>query len=142
MDSWLLSDDERDLGVSQTGLWGSMVCCWKWLKGFCIDFMVRFGYSDEERLKKLQELRAELESELAYYKEGRAPGASVAFVMFRDVYTTNKDVQDFQNEKRMRIGKFFSVMELRLRRNQWKVKRTRSFCLSNYWKLSCSQTNI
>jgi len=133
IDSRLLPDDERDGGVSHTGLWGSIVCCWKWLKGFCVHLTERFGYSDEERLRKLQELRAELESELAEYKEGRAPGAGVAFVMFRDVYTANKAVQDFQNEKRRRIGKFFSVMELRLRRNQWKVERA-PLATDIYWK--------
>ncbi|KAK7376152.1 hypothetical protein VNO78_35006 [Psophocarpus tetragonolobus] len=120
-------------GARATGFWGSVDCCWKWLKGLCADIMGRFGYTDEERLRKLQELRAELESELADYKEGRAPGAGVAFVMFRDVYTANKAVQDFQNEKRRRIGKFFSVMELRLRRNQWKVERA-PLATDIYWK--------
>jgi len=66
-------------------------------------------------------------------KEGRTPGAVVAFVMFRDVYTANKAVQDFQNEKRRRIGKFFSVMELRLQRNQWKVERA-PLATDIYWK--------
>ena len=89
--------------------------------------------SKKVRLRKLQESRAELESEVADYKEGRAPGAGVAFVMFRDVYTANKAVQDFQNEKRRRIGKFFSVMELRLRRNQWKVERA-PLATDIYWK--------
>ncbi|KAL9327169.1 hypothetical protein ACSQ67_007814 [Phaseolus vulgaris] len=133
IDSRLLPDDERDGGVSHTGLWASVVCCWKWLKGFCVDFIRRFGYSDEERLRKLQEQRADLESELAQYKEGCAPGAGVAFVMFKDVYTANKAVQDFQNEKSRRIGKFFSVMELRLRRNQWKVERA-PLASDIYWK--------
>jgi hypothetical protein len=85
--------------------------------------MERFGFTEEERLRRLQELRAELETELAAYKEGRAPGAGVAFVMFKDVYTANKAVQDFRNEKKRRFGKFFSLVELRLQRNQWKVER-------------------
>ncbi|XP_059438140.1 CSC1-like protein At4g35870 [Corylus avellana] len=85
--------------------------------------MERFGFTEEERLRRLQELRAELETELASYKEGRAPGAGVAFVMFKDVYTANKAVQDFRNEKKRRFGKFFSLVELRLQRNQWKVER-------------------
>ncbi|KAK7360259.1 hypothetical protein VNO77_02242 [Canavalia gladiata] len=133
MDSRLLPEDGEDGGHVPRGLWGSVVCCWKWLKGVCADIMARFGYTDEERLRKLQELRAELESELADYKEGHAPGAGVAFVMFRDVYTANKAVQDFQNEKRRRIGKFFSLMELRLRRNQWKVERA-PLATDIYWK--------
>ncbi|KAL2333841.1 hypothetical protein Fmac_015054 [Flemingia macrophylla] len=137
IDSRLLPDDDGGGSIGTTpnaaGFWGSVVWCWKRLKGVCFDFMGRFGYSDEERLRKLQELRAELESELADYKEGHAPGAGVAFVMFRDVYTANKAVQDFRNEKRRRIGKFFSVMELRLRRNQWKVERA-PVATDIYWK--------
>ncbi|KAJ1380033.1 Calcium-dependent channel, 7TM region, putative phosphate [Sesbania bispinosa] len=134
MDSRLLPDDCDDRGGSAPqGLWGWVVCCWKQLKDVYADIMARFGYTDEERLRKLQELRAELETELAAYKEGRAPGAGVAFVMFRDVYTANKAVQDFQNEKRRRIGKFFSLVELRLRRNQWKVERA-PLATDIYWK--------
>ncbi|KAK7262994.1 hypothetical protein RJT34_30578 [Clitoria ternatea] len=131
IDSRLLPDDEDngDSVLPQRGL----IWFFRWLKGFCADVMARFGYTDEERLRKLQELRAELESELADYKEGHAPGAGVAFVMFRDVYTANKAVQDFQNEKRRRIGKFFSLTELRLRRNQWKVERA-PLATDIYWK--------
>ncbi|KAK2408782.1 calcium permeable stress-gated cation channel [Trifolium repens] len=137
MDSRLLPDDDEEDGsiggsVSQ-GLRSWVVNCWKWFKGFYADIMALFGYTDEERLRKLQELRAELETELAAYKEGRAPGAGVAFVMFKDVYTANKAVQDFQNEKKRRVGKFFSVMELRLRRNQWKVERA-PLASDIYWK--------
>ncbi|XWS42185.1 hypothetical protein CRYUN_Cryun17cG0146500 [Craigia yunnanensis] len=77
-------------------------------------------------------LRAQLETELAAYKEGRAQGAGVAFVMFKDVYTANKAVQDFWNEKKRRFGKFFSVMELQLQRNQWKVERA-PLATDIYW---------
>ncbi|KAJ9146923.1 hypothetical protein P3X46_029136 [Hevea brasiliensis] len=90
------------------------------------------GYTDEEKLRKLQEMRAELESDLAAYKEGRAPSAGVAFVIFKDVYTANKAVQDFRNEKMRRFGKFFSIMELRLQRNQWKVERA-PLATDIYW---------
>lgn len=134
MDSRLLPDDEEDgAGSTPGGWWGMVVSCWKRLKDVYDDIMARFGYSDDERLRKLQELRADLETDLAAYKEGSAPGAGVAFVMFRDVYTANKAVQDFQNEKRRRIGKFFSLMELRLRRNQWKVERA-PLATDIYWK--------
>lgn len=94
--------------------------------------MERLGFTEEERLRRLQELRAELETELAAYKEGHAPGAGVAFVMFKDVYTTNKAVQDFRNEKKRRFGKFFSLVELRLQRNQWKVERA-PLATDIYW---------
>uniref|UniRef100_A0A1J3EQG3 CSC1-like protein n=1 Tax=Noccaea caerulescens TaxID=107243 RepID=A0A1J3EQG3_NOCCA len=92
----------------------------------------RFGFTDDEKLRKLQELRADLESQLAAYKEGRAQGAGVAFVMFKDVYTANKAVQDFRNERSRRTGKFFSVTELRLQRNQWKVERA-PLATDIYW---------
>ncbi|RYR79049.1 hypothetical protein Ahy_A01g003921 isoform A [Arachis hypogaea] len=133
MDSRLLPDDDYDGGGGWKGIRHCLICCWKWWKGFCADVMAKFGYTDDERLRKLQEVRAELENELADYKEGHAPGAGVAFVMFRDVYTANKAVQDFQNEKRRRIGKFFSLLELRLRRNQWKVERA-PLATDIYWK--------
>ncbi|KAE9597903.1 hypothetical protein Lal_00029599 [Lupinus albus] len=136
IDSQLLPDDAEDDGSVQgasRGLWGWVVYCWRRLKDICDDIMARFGYTDEERLRKLQELRAELETELAEYKEGCAPGAGVAFVMFKDVYTANRAVQDFQNEKRRRIGQFFSLTELRLRRNQWKVERA-PLATDIYWK--------
>lgn len=81
------------------------------------------GFSDEDRLRKLQESRAQMEMEMAVYKEGRAKGAGVAFVVFKDVYTANKVVQDFRTEKRRRVGRFFSLTELQLQRNQWKVER-------------------
>ncbi|KAJ6915557.1 LOW QUALITY PROTEIN: hypothetical protein NC652_018254 [Populus alba x Populus x berolinensis] len=83
--------------------------------------MDKLGYMDEEKLRILLELRVELETKLAEYKEGRAPGAGVAFVIFKDVYTAKQAVQDFCNEKKRRFGKFFSVMELRLQRNHGKL---------------------
>lgn len=52
--------------------------------------------------------------------------------MFKDVYTANKAVQDFRNERSRRTGKFFSVTELRLQRNQWKVERA-PLATDIYW---------
>ncbi|KAM3757695.1 hypothetical protein ACB098_02G209000 [Castanea mollissima] len=92
----------------------------------------KLGFTDEEKLRKLQESRAKLETELAAYKEGRAQGAGVAFVVFKDVYTANKAVQDFRNERSKRFGKFFSIVELRLHRNQWKVERA-PLATDIYW---------
>ncbi|KAI9109739.1 hypothetical protein K1719_019369 [Acacia pycnantha] len=135
MDSRLLPDDSEVDGNAQDTSWslGSWVLySWKRLQDVFSDILARFGFTDEERLRKLQGLRAELETELAAYKEGRARSAGVAFVMFKDVYTANKAVQDFQNEKRRRIGKFFSLVELRLRRNQWKVERA-PLATDIYW---------
>lgn len=98
------------------GVWGKV-------KGLGADICERLGCTDEKRLRRLQELRADLETQVAAYKEGRGPGAGVAFVVFKDVYTANKAVQDFRVEKRMRIGRFFSLTELQLERNQWRVER-------------------
>lgn len=135
IDSRLLPDDcEVDgdgQGASQ-GFCGWVLYSWKRSRDIFSDILARFGYTDEERLSKLRELKAELDAELAAYKEGRARSAGVAFVMFRDVYTANKAVQDFQNEKRRRIGKFFSLVELRLQRNQWKVERA-PLATDIYW---------
>ncbi|KAJ7944115.1 CSC1-like protein [Quillaja saponaria] len=135
IDARLLPEDNEDGGnggCASHRLWVLVLGLWKRLEDTCSNIMYRLGFTDEEKLRKLQELRAELETELSAYKEGRAPGAGVAFVMFKDVYTANKAVQDFQNEKKRRIGKFFSLMELRLRRNQWKVERA-PLATDIYW---------
>ncbi|KAF5738105.1 hypothetical protein HS088_TW13G01000 [Tripterygium wilfordii] len=130
IDSRLLPDESEE--NEPKGLRGLLVYLRRKAKLLWGKIMFRLGYTDEEKLGRLQELRAELETELAAYKEGTAPGAGVAFVMFKDVYTANKAVQDFRNEKRRRIGKFFSLVELRLRRNHWKVERA-PLAADIYW---------
>ncbi|POO00798.1 Calcium-dependent channel [Trema orientale] len=130
IDSQLLPEDSED--DYSNGLWGRVHYLWKKVKDLWGQLMAGLGYSDEEKLRRLQELRAELETQLAAYKEGRALGAGVAFVVFKDVYTANKAVQDFRNEKKRRIGKFFSLMELRIQRNQWKVERA-PLATDIYW---------
>lgn len=135
IDSRLLPDESEDYGNGWNtweGFCGQIRYLWRKVTHLWDQVMALFGYTDEERLRKLQESRAELETELAAFKEGRALGAGVAFVVFKDIYTANKAVQDFQNEKRKRIGKFFSLMELRLRRNQWKVERA-PLATDIYW---------
>lgn len=135
MDSRLLVD-ESEYGESgesfAEGLWGHVVLMWRRVKYLWNQVVARLGFTDEEKLKRLQDLRADLETQLAAYKEGRALGSGVAFVMFKDVYTANKAVQDFRNEKKRRIGKFFSLMELRLERNRWKVERA-PLATDIYW---------
>ncbi|KAF5753072.1 Transmembrane protein 63C [Tripterygium wilfordii] len=130
IDSRLLPDENEENELE--GLRSRVVYLWRKVKLLWGKVMYRLGYTDEEKLGRLQELRAELETELAAYKEGTAPGAGVAFVMFKDVYTANKAVQDFRNEKKRRIGRFFSLVELRLRRNHWKVERA-PLATDTYW---------
>ncbi|XP_007046604.2 PREDICTED: CSC1-like protein At4g35870 [Theobroma cacao] len=134
IDSRLLpeEDEDEDDGNGAEGFGGKVRWLGRKVQRVLDQIMERFGFTDEEKLRKLQELRAELETELAAYKEGRAQGAGVAFVMFKDVYTANKAVQDFRNEKKRRFGKFFSVMELQLQRNQWKVERA-PLATDIYW---------
>lgn len=82
------------------------------------------GFTEEDRLRKLYNSRLVLRSKLMEYREGRAPGAGIAFVVFRDVYTTNKAVRDFQTERsKQPIGRFFPVTELQLERSRWRVER-------------------
>lgn len=135
IDSRLLPDESEDhanVWNSWEGFCERMRYLWKKVKYLWGQIMASLGYTDEERLRRLQEQRAQLETELAAFKQGRALGAGVAFVVFKDIYTANKAVQDFQNEKRKRIGKFFSLMELRLNRNQWKVERA-PLATDIYW---------
>ncbi|GMH06580.1 hypothetical protein Nepgr_008420 [Nepenthes gracilis] len=112
---------------------------WHWVHNLCkraqhlwIKVRLRLGFTDDERLRRLQELRAELETEVTAYREGRAPGAGVAFVVFKDVYTASRAVQDFRMEKKRRIGRFFPLMELQLERNRWKVERA-PLATDIYW---------
>lgn len=120
-----LADEVEDVEIAgdERGFWPRLRFLCRRAKELWYSALHELGFSDEERLRKLQELRADLEMEMAAYKEGRARGAGVAFVVFKDVYTANKAIQDFRNEKRKRIGRFFSLMELQLQRNQWKVER-------------------
>ncbi|MQL97911.1 hypothetical protein Taro_030610 [Colocasia esculenta] len=118
MDSRRLSDDSGDVDGN---IWNSL---WRKLKDIWAVVAVRFGFTDEERLRKLQNLRLDLHGKLLDYKEGRAQGAGIAFVVFKDVYTTNKAVRDFRSERKNRpIGRFFPLMELQLERSRWRVER-------------------
>ncbi|XVF59840.1 hypothetical protein PTKIN_Ptkin07bG0307800 [Pterospermum kingtungense] len=132
IDSRLLPEESEDDMNGVEGFLGWFTWLGRRMQRVMDQVMARFGFTDEKKLRKWQELRAELETELAAYKEGRAQGAGVAFVMFKDVYTANKAVQDFRNEKKRRFGKFFSVMELQLQRNQWKVERA-PLATDIYW---------
>ncbi|KAL6907433.1 hypothetical protein ACP4OV_002472 [Aristida adscensionis] len=103
----------------------------------------RLGFTDEERLRKLQTKKLVLQSRLSDYKEGRAPGAGIAFVVFKDVYTANKAVRDFRMErKKTPIGRFFPVMELQLERSRWHVERAPQ-ASDIYWNnLGLSKTSL
>ncbi|KAJ4963304.1 hypothetical protein NE237_023243 [Protea cynaroides] len=127
MDARLFSgenDDGENGGESSEGLWGWLQNLWRRMKDLWVEVVSRLGFTDEDKLKRLQDWRAELETVLAAYKEGRAQGAGIAFVIFKDVYTANKAVQDYRTEKKKKpTGQFFSVMELKLERSRWKVER-------------------
>lgn len=87
-------------------------------------FVEKLGFTEEYRLRKLQNLRLVLSTKLMDYKEGRAPGAGIAFVVFKDIYTANKAVKDFRTERKKKpIGQFFPLMELQLERSRWRVER-------------------
>ncbi|KAK6922546.1 CSC1/OSCA1-like, cytosolic domain [Dillenia turbinata] len=118
--------------VSSEGLMGMARLVWKRVNELWGLVVVKLGFTDEDKLRKLQERRAKLESDLLAYKEGRAPGAGAAFVIFKDIYAANKAVQDFQNEKKRQIGKFFSLTELQMERNRWKVERA-PLATDIYW---------
>lgn len=126
MDSQVLSEEsEYNYGEELTseGSWDKILFFWRGVKDYWMQIMTTLGFTEEERLRRLQDFRAVLETEVAAYKLGRAQGAGIAFVIFKDVYTANKAVQDFRTEKKRPIGKFFSVMELQLGRSRWKVER-------------------
>ncbi|CAH9143152.1 unnamed protein product [Cuscuta epithymum] len=125
-------EEEDEAGRGESGLLQRLRDIWRRGKEVWYHVINHLGFSFEERLRKLQELRADLEMEMAAYKDGRARGAGVAFVVFKDVYTANKAVQDLRNEKRRRYGRFFSITELQLQRNHWKVERA-PLATDIYW---------
>ncbi|KAM0000100.1 putative calcium-dependent channel, 7TM region phosphate [Helianthus debilis subsp. tardiflorus] len=135
MESRALVYEDMNYGILvdfHEGVHGKLLALWQGLKDMWRRVKDELGFSDDEKLRRLQERRADLEMEMAAYKDGRAKGAGVAFVVFKDVYTANKALQDFRNEKKKRIGKFFSVMELQLQRNHWKVERA-PLATDIYW---------
>ncbi|KAI3747698.1 hypothetical protein L6452_10288 [Arctium lappa] len=135
MESQALFYEDANYGILvdfHDGMRGRLSALWQGMKDLWRRINDELGFSDDEKLRKLQERRADLEMEMAGYKDGRAKGAGVAFVVFKDVYTANKAVQDFRNEKKRRVGKFFSVTELQLQRNHWKVERA-PLATDIYW---------
>ncbi|KNA12710.1 hypothetical protein SOVF_123470 [Spinacia oleracea] len=132
MDAHFVYGESEEEGEYLRSYEGGDGVCGK-VKRFWGEVCERIGCTDEKRLRRLQELRADLETQVAAYKEDGGPGAGVAFVVFKDVYTANKAVQDFRMEKRMRIGRFFSLTELQLERNQWRVERA-PLATDIYWR--------
>lgn len=133
--SLLLDESEFEGGLasnSMEGLQGRARDIWRKLRDMWHWIETTLGFTDEVKLRRLQDLKVDLETQVAAYREGHAPGAGVAFVIFKDVFTANKVIQDLRTEKRRRIGKFFSVMELQLERNQWKVERA-PLATDIYW---------
>lgn len=74
------------------------------------------GFTEEERLRRLEARLADLESRLAVYRNGQAQGAGVAFVIFKDVSTANRALQDIRTEQKRPVGMFVSIMELSLKK--------------------------
>ena len=123
------SNDDDDFDDS-SNCWNSLL---EFLKRSLSSAAVKFGFTDEERLRKLQNSKIDLQGRLLDYKEGRAQGAGFAFVIFKDVYTTNKAVRDLRSERKSRpIGQFFPLMELQLERSRWRVERAPS-ASDIYW---------
>jgi Calcium-dependent channel, 7TM region, putative phosphate/Cytosolic domain of 10TM putative phosphate transporter/Late exocytosis, associated with Golgi transport len=98
---------------------------WKKAKELWALMAQTIGLSDEDRLRRLHTRKLILGSRLVDYRDGNAPGAGVAFVVFKDVYSANKAVRDFRTDRRKErpVGQFFPVMELQLGRSGWKVER-------------------
>ncbi|KAL4186554.1 hypothetical protein AMTRI_Chr09g34520 [Amborella trichopoda] len=124
----LMGLSSENLGHIRNGFFARSIYLWKEslrkVKEVWAWVLVQLGFTEEERLRRLEAFQGELERELSLYKVGRAQGAGIAFVIFKDVYTVNKAVQDFKSEKKKGpIGKFFTVMELQLERSRWKVER-------------------
>lgn len=93
------------------------------LQGIKNWLLFSLGFTEEERLRRLEARLADLETRLAVYKDGQAQGAGVAFVIFKDACTANQALQDVRTEQKRPVGVFVSVTELQLERSHWKVER-------------------
>ncbi|EFJ19287.1 hypothetical protein SELMODRAFT_111363 [Selaginella moellendorffii] len=108
-DDYFFSGNDRDFFVTR---------CWN-----CILVLCRL--TPEDRLRRLAARREELESSLGAYRDGMAAGAGIAFVVFKDVFTASRALQDarMNSTRSDRLVGGFSMVEAQLSRGCWKVGR-------------------
>lgn len=85
-----------------------------------VRFLACVRCAEEDAIAKLQVKCADLESKVLPYREGKAPGAGIAFVIFKDLHTASRALQDIKSWSR---GGVPSVTETELARSHWKVER-------------------
>ncbi|KAH7425406.1 hypothetical protein KP509_11G052500 [Ceratopteris richardii] len=76
---------------------------------------------EEDAIAELQFKCSELVRELLPYKDGTAQGAGLAFVVFKDLHTASRALQDIRSWTR--VGVKSAVMECELARSKWKAER-------------------
>ncbi|EFJ10543.1 hypothetical protein SELMODRAFT_127861 [Selaginella moellendorffii] len=137
-EDYFFSGDDRDLFVDLSSSSSSHRRVswfrekWSWIKHevtrcwSCILVLCRL--TPEDRLRRLAARRGELESSLGAYRDGIATGAGIAFVVFKDVFTASRALQDarMNSTRSDRLVGGFSMVEAQLSRGCWKVGRAPS----------------
>lgn len=94
--------------------------CKSIVKQVWLRFLACGGCTEEDAITKVQLKCADLESKLLPYREGRAPGAGIAFVIFKDLRTASRALQDIKSQARRGIP---SISEIELAQSRWKAER-------------------
>lgn len=94
--------------------------CKSVLKQIWLQLLAFSGCAEEDAIDRIQLKCAELERELLPYKDGTARGAGVAFVIFKDLHTASRALQDIKSWTTVGVA---SVIEGGLARRKWKVER-------------------
>ncbi|KAJ7547653.1 hypothetical protein O6H91_08G096700 [Diphasiastrum complanatum] len=75
-----------------------------------------------DRIRRLEKRYADLDGRLTAYKEGRARGSGIAFVVFKDIFTASRALQDARMKSK-KVGTTFSMVDMQLAMDRWKVER-------------------
>eukprot|EP00250_Pteridium_aquilinum_P008425 c17931_g1_i1 orf=154-2703(+) len=124
----------RLAGLRQGWRLGKSVLKQVWLR-----FLACCGCAEEDAIAKLQLKCTELERELLPYKDGTARGAGVAFVIFKDLHTASRALQDIKSWMRVSAASVSSVSEGELARRRWKAERA-PLARDIYWHHLGSRT--
>lgn len=103
-----------------TGLRQGLRMCKSVLRQVWVRLLTCSGCAEEDAIAKLQFKCDELERELLPYKEGTAKGAGVAFVIFKDLHTASRALQDIRSWTRAGMA---TMIEGELSRGKWKAER-------------------
>ncbi|MCO5593552.1 hypothetical protein L7F22_047566 [Adiantum nelumboides] len=95
-------------------------CCKSVVRQVWVRLLLCIGCAEEDAITNLQFKCEELERELLPYKDGTARGAGIAFVIFKDMHTASRALQDIKSWTRAGMA---SMIDGELARSKWKAER-------------------